>query len=144
MPKGETIVSMVTTQEDLNSSTTLQDSSLHLNLTANIDYMITIMLILENGGGGFRFDSSHSGGTWGIWESSGNDCVTGGTSITFDNWTSVAAGGVGSLMKFHGRFEVSGSDIDFILTWAQDVSNGNDSSIMVGSWMRAMQASDDL
>ena len=139
---GDAQISIKTTDTSRNTTTTLvDDPDLHVILQQNTDYIITMCLMLEQNGGGFRVDSNQSSGTWSVMDFDDQACAYDPISSTFTSIEGGPTGGVGTLTYFRGRYETSGGLQDLRLTWAQDSSHANDSTVMAGSWMRAVQVS---
>ncbi len=139
---GDAQISIKTADTSRNTTTTVvEDPDLHVILQQNTDYIITMCLMIDQNGGGFRFDSSNSGGVWAAADWDGTTCGYGGTSATFTGIEGGPTGSVGTLVYVRGNFETSGSITDLRLTWAQDSSHANDTTLKTGSWMRAVQVS---
>ncbi len=140
---------------NLASDATLNDSTeLILNLLANVTYWIRGALYIStaaNAAGDFQY-----GWTWtnsgSVYRSSFGLADTLASGSTGDEYgggflvdTTSPAAGVGfgaststNVVQVNDKFVTGGSDVVLTLTWAQQNSNVNNTTLALGSWLTAI------
>lgn len=103
------------------------DPDLTVTLEANATYVVESVAVWANGGGGFRCAWSAPAGASMTWtDNDGVGAVAPGTNVTF-------ASGTGT--TFQGRVKTAGTAGALTFLWAQNTSNGADTSLREGSYL---------